>query len=371
MAPRGHHLTEVALLASASPDLAAVDAGEREGWLDDPTVLPSLGPRARALAVASATRSVLVIVPVAGGGGGGVTVKPAVGPEEGQISAVEWVPLTTEDGEGEEGVAVAVGTDTGWLLFYSLAGDLLHKQSIYPSKILKLNFRERKENAWEDSGSDELSVVFPGVIARFDGADLQNILQKSFQDVKSRLWKDKFEEEDTADEGSFRRIPFQIWNVSKFGSCADAAIVGLMPPPLLELQSSQRHYCAITVGEDAVVSAYRLSEDRSRSIVGAILSRGVAATFSTISSLSKILWRSEPSPPKKSRPKPQSFAKTSPLTCLKDSPRKGERLTLSPSGTLAAITDSLGRILLLDTHALVAVRLWKVKFLSLFLNNLM
>ncbi|PAN11904.1 hypothetical protein PAHAL_2G226600 [Panicum hallii] len=359
MAPRGHHLTEVALLASASPDLAAVDAGEREGWLDDPTVLPSLGPRARALAVASATRSVLVIVPVAGGGGGGVTVKPAVGPEEGRISAVEWVPLTTEDGEEEEGLAVAVGTDTGWLLFYSLAGDLLHKQSVYPSKILKLNFRERKENAWEDSGSDELSVVFPGVIARFDGADLQNILQKAFQDVKSRLWKDKFEEEDTEDEGSFGRIAFQIWNVSKFGSCADAAIVGLMPPPLLELQSSQRHYCAITVGEDAVVSAYRLSEDRSRSIVGAILSRGVAATFSTISSLSKILWRSEPSPPKKSRPKPQSFAKTSPLTCLKDSPRKGERLTLSPSGTLAAITDSLGRILLLDTHALVAVRLWK------------
>ncbi|CAN6181926.1 unnamed protein product [Urochloa humidicola] len=360
MAPRGHHLTEVALLASASADLAAAGAGEREGWLDDPAVLPSLGPRARALAVASSARSVLVIIPIAGGGDGGVTVEPALAPEEGRISAVEWVPLTAEeDSEGDEGVAVAVGTDTGWLLFYSLAGDLLHKQSIYPAKILKLNFRERKENAWEDSGSDELSVVFPGVIARFDGADLQSILQKSFQDVKSRLWKDKFEEEDAGDDGSFGRIPFQIWNVSKFGSCADAAIVGLMPPPLLELQSSQRHYCAITVGEDAVVSAYRLSEDRSRSIVGAILSRGVAATFSTISSLSKILWRSEPSPPKKSRPKPQSFAKTSPLTCLKDSPRKGERLTLSPSGTLAAITDSLGRILLLDTHALVAVRLWK------------
>jgi hypothetical protein len=46
-------------------------------------------------------------------------------------------------------------------------------QSIYPAKILKLNFSERKENAWEDSGSDELSVIFPGVIARCDGADLQ------------------------------------------------------------------------------------------------------------------------------------------------------------------------------------------------------
>lgn len=48
------------------------------------------------------------------------------------------------------------------------------------------------------------------------------------------------------------------------------------------------------------------------------------------------------------------------LTCLKDHPRKGEKLTLSPSGTLAAITDSLGRILLLDTQALVVLRLWKV-----------
>lgn len=52
----------------------------------------------------------------------------------------------------------------------------------------------------------------------------------------------------------------------------------------------------------------------------------------------------------------------SPLTCIKDHPRKAEKLTLSPSGTLAAITDSLGRILLLDTQALVVVRLWKVFF---------
>jgi hypothetical protein len=128
MAPRGHHLTEVALLASASGCLAAAGAGEREGWLDDPAVVASLGPRARDLAVASAARSVLAILPVDGGGGGGVTVKPALGPDEGRISAVEWVPLDVGGAEGEDGVAVAVGTDAGWLLFYTLAGDLLHKQ---------------------------------------------------------------------------------------------------------------------------------------------------------------------------------------------------------------------------------------------------
>ena len=41
--------------------------------------------------------------------------------------------------------------------------------SYISAEILKLNFHERKENAWEDSSSDDIS----GVIARFDGADLQ------------------------------------------------------------------------------------------------------------------------------------------------------------------------------------------------------
>lgn len=108
-----------------------------------------------------------------------------------------------------------------------------------------------------------------------------------------------------------------------------------------------------------MISAFRLSEDKSRSLVGAILSKVVPATFSTIANFSRMIWRSDQTSPKKSDVKPQSFARASPLTCLKDRPRKGEKLTLSPSGTLAAITDSLGRILLLDTQALVVVRLWK------------
>lgn len=82
-------------------------------------------------------------------------------------------------------------------------------------------------------------------------------------------------------------------------------------------------------------------------------------TFSTVASLSKMIWRSDQSSTRKSRIPSQPFAKALPLTCLKDPPRKGEKITLSPTGTLAAITDSLGRILLLDTKALVVVRLWK------------
>ncbi|KAI8001403.1 hypothetical protein LOK49_LG09G00451 [Camellia lanceoleosa] len=155
---------------------------------------------------------------------------------------------------------------------------------VYPARILRLRVHGTKKDIMQDTSSEEICVAMAGLIARFDGYEIQ------------------------------------LWNVNKYGSCADAVIIGVMPPPLLE---RQRYYCAVTIGDDVAISVFRLSEDCSRSLVGAILSKLVPATFSTIASFSKMIRR------------------TSPLTCLKDYPRKGEKLTLSPSGTLAAITDSL------------------------------
>lgn len=66
------------------------------------------------------------------------------------------------------------------------------------------------------------------------------MLQKWSDDGGSRAWKRRFQEENEEEESSFLNVPFQLWNVNKFGSCADAAIVGLMPPPLLELQVTSK-----------------------------------------------------------------------------------------------------------------------------------
>nr|GEU81196.1 reverse transcriptase domain-containing protein [Tanacetum cinerariifolium] len=118
------------------------------------------------------------------------------------------------------------------------------------------------------------------------------VLLRWYQDTQNKFWNqsssDTGQEES---ESSFAIIPYQVWNVSKYGSCVDAAITGVMSPPLLELQSSERYFCAVTIGADAAISAFRLSEDRSRSFVGAILSRVVPATFSTIASFSKLTLR--------------------------------------------------------------------------------
>ena len=60
------------------------------------------------------------------------------------------------------------------------------------------------------------------------------MLKRWFQETHSQFWNQKTDPDET--EHSYGRLPYQLWNVSKYGSCADAAITGIMPPPLMELQ---------------------------------------------------------------------------------------------------------------------------------------
>ncbi|KAL5564551.1 hypothetical protein UlMin_027715 [Ulmus minor] len=342
------HTSELGCIACE--ELGELGAG-KEGWLvHNPNLLCALDTHSLALA----NRSVIVIIGWSDSDTPRLKIRPDLSPIEPEfITAIEWLVF-------DEIRVIVIGTSCGYLLLYSLAGELIHKQFIHSGRVIKLRVRGTNRDLIQETSSEEVCVVMPGVIARIDGNEIQNKLQQWFQDKSSRFWDKKPRKQDSDDFGnSYGRLPYQLWNVSKYGTCNDAAICGIMPPPLIELESSQRYYCAVTVGVDAVISAFRLSEDKSRSLVGAILSKVVPATFSTIASFSKMIWRSEQTSPRKSDVKPQPFARASPLTSLNDFPRKGEKLTLSPSGTLAAVTDSLGRILLLDTQALVVVRLWK------------
>ncbi|GAB4846575.1 hypothetical protein Ancab_025582 [Ancistrocladus abbreviatus] len=346
---RRTHTTDLGCIAC--DDLTELGAG-KEGWLvNNPNLLSALDSDSLALA----NKNTILILGWSGDPyESRVKIRPNLSPVEAEyVSAIEWLVF-------DDIRVLAVGTSSGYLMIYSLDGDLIHKQMVYFGQIVKLRVRGTRRDLVQEISGEEVSVVMPGVIARFVGSDIQSMLQRWFQETQAHFWDQKQKRKGSDDNGkSFERLPYQIWNVNKYGTCADVAIIGVMPPPLLEFESSQRYYCAVTINNDAVISAFRLSEDKNRSLVGAILSKVVPATFSTIASVSKLIWRSDPTSPKKSEPKPQPFARASPLTCLKDPPRKGEKLTLSPSGTLAAVTDSLGRILLLDTQALVVVRLWK------------
>lgn len=68
----------------------------------------------------------------------------------------------------------------------------------------------------------------------FRGNVAQSLLQKWFDGMRQNTWESRILKED-GQADSYGRISYQLWNVSKFGLCTDAAITGMMAPPLLEL----------------------------------------------------------------------------------------------------------------------------------------
>lgn len=221
-----HHLTELGCIACE--DLTEFGAG-KEGWLAPDagtTVLCALD--AHSLAIAN--RSVVLIIGWSDSDEPRVKIRPELSPIEAErITAIEWLVF-------DDIKVIAIGTSRGFLLMYSLRGDLIHRQMVYHGQIIKLRVRGTKKDLMQDISSEDVCVVMPGVIARFDGSDIRSMLQRWFQETHSRFWDEKSNKDLEDDGNSDNRLPYQIWNVNKYGSCVDAAITGIMPPPLMELQ---------------------------------------------------------------------------------------------------------------------------------------
>lgn len=221
---RRTYTTELGCIAC--DELAELGAG-KEGWLvEDPNLHTALDTHSIALA----NRSLVLVL---GWSDDGDRVKfiPDLSPIQAElITALEWLVF-------DDIRVLAIGTSCGNLMVYSLGGDLIHRQMIHPGRILKLRVRGTKRDLTHDTSSEEVCVVMAGVIARFNGSDIQSMLQRWMQENHSHFWDQKRKKKDTEEFGnSYERLPYQLWNVSKYGSCADAAITGIMPPPLMELQ---------------------------------------------------------------------------------------------------------------------------------------
>lgn len=72
------------------------------------------------------------------------------------------------------GLNNVVRTNTLRQLF-SVVSDLMYYmlQLVHPSRILKLRVRGTKKDLMQETSSEEISIVLPGIIARFDGSNIQ------------------------------------------------------------------------------------------------------------------------------------------------------------------------------------------------------
>ena len=211
----------------ASDELNEFGAGRTEGWLSEPSLQTSI----QSPFLVIANRSVVVIIRWEGrrDPSPAIRIIPELSTSEGEITAVEWISI-------DEFLILAVGTSGGYLLLYSIKGDLIHKQValfiyinemcirvchvifhvmgcamflwllfiiqrddsstsfsiilvrngswkvvfifsslqiVYTRRMLRLRFREIKLHPFGGDSTCELCAVAPGIIARFDGSDIK------------------------------------------------------------------------------------------------------------------------------------------------------------------------------------------------------
>lgn len=341
-------------------ELEAVGAGKTR-WLDNPVILVAMTQEHLAIATDQ-----VIIMQLTWKQQAEKDTKPFVRkvgsclePEE-KMTAMEWVVF---DGAS----LLAVGTSFGALLLFSQKGTLLIKQYFHSDPVLKLRVRSEPLGSLGNDSSEDLCLIYPKAIARIDAIDLKILGHKKLREREGMEgegllgWKVGGDTQDG--EAPINRLPFLMWNINRTAgalACSDGALAGIMPPPLLELQG-KRHYCALTVGPDCTLAAFRVSGEKQGSLVSAIIDKVMPASVTKISNLAKRFWQKDESS-ESNRPlevSPQTFSRASVITSLKDNMRKGERLAVAPGGSLAAIADSLGRVLLVDVNAVVVVRLWK------------
>lgn len=219
----------------ACKELGEVGAG-KPGWVvDNPNLLSAIDNHSILLANGS---TILLLSWSSDSSQSPIRIRPDLSPIESEfISAVEWLVF-------DEIRVIVAGTSSGYLLIYSLRAELIHRQMIYPGRVLKLRVRGTKKDLIQDnsSSSEEFCLIMPGVIARFDGSVVQNMLQKWFEEAHAQLWNQKQKGQDSEDfDNSQQKLPYQLWNIGKYGTCADAAITGIMPPPLMEQQKTISH----------------------------------------------------------------------------------------------------------------------------------
>ncbi|KNA08692.1 hypothetical protein SOVF_160380 isoform B [Spinacia oleracea] len=224
---RRNHTTPLGCIAC--DELSELGAGTEFWLINNPSILSALDTHSIALS----NKSLILIFGWSDDPFDNIKVKihPELSPIDAEyITAIEWLVF-------DDIRVLAVGISSGYLLIYSLDGGLIHKQIIYPTRILKLRVRGTKRDISQDISNEEVCIVMNGVIARFDGSDLQDMLRRWFRETQTNFWDQKRKKRDLDDfEDSFERVPYQLWSVNKYGACADAAITGVMPPPLMDFE---------------------------------------------------------------------------------------------------------------------------------------
>ncbi|KAE8600460.1 hypothetical protein XENTR_v10013259 [Xenopus tropicalis] len=292
------------------------------------------------------------------------------------ISSALCIPLASQKRSSTgrpDWTCIVFGFTSGYVRFYTESGVLLLSQLLNQEAVLQLKCRtyEVPRHPGVTEQHEEMSLLYPSAVVTIDGFSLFQSLRACRNQVAR-----------AAASGSENVQPpplaYKKWGLQDVDRIVDHASVGVMalsPFDQMKTASILGGFNAaiksspptmsqyITVGSNPFTGFFFALEGSTQPLLShvalAVASKLTSALFSAASGW--LGWKSkhEEEPQQKQKPKVEPANPLAVRFGLPDSRRHGERVSLSPCNTLAAVTDDFGRVILLDVGRGIAIRMWK------------
>ncbi|KAI8804070.1 Rab3 GTPase-activating protein regulatory subunit N-terminus-domain-containing protein [Cladochytrium replicatum] len=289
-----------------------------------------------------------------------------------------YFPAKMRTAPGRVAVFIALGYNTGRLRIISSTGVTLLSQLFHPAPILTIKLRTVPSLfSQQNPAEDELVVLHNDRKAvSIDGPSLWTAI---------RLANDQHQYGETMLQSDQPTLQFKKWAFETQREVSDLVSLGPMvsasfnPSSLGNVLStggsgasaySGTTYSSvyIGIGKSPMIALYGTSDSsRMFSILASAVATRVSSFSSAVFSYAKSWLGSEDPSPTQGEPRNQSFAPTimpSILTVSDHSHRHITSIKLSPpsevgSRRLAALVDTLGRVMVMDVEEGEVIRMWK------------
>ncbi|KAF6207523.1 hypothetical protein GE061_015969 [Apolygus lucorum] len=273
---------------------------------------------------------------------------------------------------GADWTAVAVGFSTGAIRFYTdngrlLLSELLHEE---PVKNIKCQSSQPNSNPHVASQGDELHLGYNTVVCSIQGFALCNSL-KLCRNQLARV------EANCSEKIEAPPLVFTKWSLPEQEEIVDVCVLGSATSSMfnhLTTASLRGGYLAtyrsgppqvstvVSTGSQPFVAWHCLLEGNSGPVLTDVAKAVASKLKSAIgSAVPGWLGVNKKAPVEKQKEK-TSLEPAEAMSCrfgLCDLIRKGQKIYMSPQKNLCVVCDSLGRVILVDTHSGISLRMWK------------
>ncbi|KZC10899.1 Rab3 GTPase-activating protein non-catalytic subunit [Dufourea novaeangliae] len=278
-------------------------------------------------------------------------------------------------GTNPDWTCIIVGFNTGFIRFYTETGALLLGEQLHNESVIGLkcqSFRSPK-HAGDTGLAEEVHVIYNSAVCVLQGFPLFSTLRA----CRNHLARVKANCEDLP---PITNLSYKKWGCKNQDIVNDSEVIGttsvnsfdhLMTASICGgynasyRSSAPQHNLVIATGKRPFVGFHYALEGGAAPVLSDVaiaMASKLANAIGTAVPWLPISWGNSKNHASPEVPKTSAHEPVEPMTCrfgLSDVTREGYSVVSSPNKMLSVVSDTMGRVILIDNRRGIAIRMWK------------